>query len=670
MLKLRKTSRDDLTAKQNKSENNNFSRTWVKLRYASGPMVTTFMILLIQAIYLSIHVRMDITGVLALVIIYAFSTGGLWMGGLSVGLSLGYSFLLSFGAWTALGESVYKDPIINDFVVYGLACAVGLFHCSFGTKYKELKEMQSDLARAEQHALVMVVQSGLDGKILKVHPAFCKLVGYTEEELLSMNFKDITHIDDRHKEALFFKQVLEGHMKSFELEKRYVCKDGEIKWVYLNALLIADKGGNQKGFLAYVKDVTHLRQAQLALKESEERYRLMIELSPVAVFIHDENKLDFVNQEGVRFLGAKSVEEILAKNIFASIDENDHKRFKERMRLLNQQGGVMPLVETKLQRVDGCMVDVEVTTTTVPYKNKRMYLSFVRDITERKQAEALQKNVEENTKLLSEAIEYDIVKTEFFANLSHELRTPLNVILGTQQLLQIMGDQCIDEEKRGKYHKYLHVMKQNGNRLLRLVNNLIDVTKIDAGYFQVHLANHNIVSIVENITLSVVAYVEGKGMTLTFDTDVEEKIVACDPDSMERIILNLLSNAIKFAKPNGEIGVNIYDKGETVQIVVRDTGIGVAQEKQQMIFERFRQVDKSLTRNHEGSGIGLSLVKSLVEMQGGNISLESEEGKGSAFILEFLVRILEEEMNTPRGACMGSSLVERVNVEFSDIYSA
>lgn len=670
MLKMGKTSREWLTAKQKKKENDETITTRKLLKYGSGPILTICAMLLTQLIYSEADMTIDITVVLALLIIYTFSIGGLWMGGISVGLSLLYSFLLRIEGTWALGKEAHLELIINHVGMYGIAGSVGLLHHIFGTKYRTLQIMRGDLDRAERHTLMMAIQSSLDGKITKVQPGFCKLVGYTEKELLTMSFKDITHPDDLQKEARLFKQVSKGQIKSIELEKRYIAKNGEIKWVYLNASLIADKTDNPKGFLAYVKDITELKETEQALKESEERYRSVIDLSPIAIFIHDENKLDFVNQEGVRLLGADSADEVLKRNILSFIEEEvGQGKMKEHIAFLNQRGGFLYLAERSLRRVDGSTVDVEVTITTIPYRDKHMFLVFVQDISAKKQAEALQKNVEENTRLLSEAIEYDIVKTEFFANISHELRTPLNVILGTQQLLQIMGEQYVDEEKGVKFHKYLHVMKQNGNRLLRLVNNLIDITKMDSGYFQIHLANHDIISVVENITLSVADYVEGKGITLTFDTDVEEKILACDPDSMERIMLNLLSNAVKFTRSSGEIQVHIYDREETIQIVVKDTGIGIPKDKQQMIFERFRQVDKSLTRNHEGSGIGLSLVKSLVEMQGGSIACESEEGKGSVFILEFPIKILEEDMDTPKEGRTGQSLVERVNVEFADIYS-
>jgi signal transduction histidine kinase len=162
---------------------------------------------------------------------------------------------------------------------------------------------------------------------------------------------------------------------------------------------------------------------------------------------------------------------------------------------------------------------------------------------------------------------------------------------------------------------------------------------------------------------------------LEFDTDTEEKFMECDPDKIERVMLNLLSNAVKFTKKNGKITVNIHDNEDKVIISVKDNGIGIQKDKQDLIFQRFHQVDKSLTRSHEGSGIGLSLVKSLVELHGGTIKVESEYGDGSEFIIILPTHIRNSEANKKAldeavlaAGRPAESHVETINVEFSDIY--
>jgi signal transduction histidine kinase len=258
-----------------------------------------------------------------------------------------------------------------------------------------------------------------------------------------------------------------------------------------------------------------------------------------------------------------------------------------------------------------------------------------------------------------------IEQEEFFSNISHELKTPLNVILSA---LQVMDLYCPTRCPESKSTKYKRIMKQNCFRLLRLINNLIDMSKIDTGFINLELDNHNIVSVVEDITLSVADFIENKGLTLIFDTDTEEKIIACDPDNIERIILNLLSNSIKFTNTGGEIRVTVLDKEEYVNIVVEDTGIGIPEDKLKLIFERFKQVDKSLKRTHEGSGIGLSLVKSLVELHQGTIEVSSQLGIGSRFSIMLPAKTINSCSIKPQ-EMISQNNIERITLEFSDIYA-
>ena len=284
-------------------------------------------------------------------------------------------------------------------------------------------------------------------------------------------------------------------------------------------------------------------------------------------------------------------------------------------------------------------------------------------------AKSFNKLIKENKRLLEETIEYDRIKTEFFSNISHELKTPLNIIFSTTQLLPLYIKNDNGNFESTKINKHINIMKQNCYRLLRLVNNLIDITKIDSGFVELNLQNKNIVEIIENITLSTVEYAESKSRTIIFDTDVEEKIIAFDPEQMERIILNLISNAVKFTKPNDKIEVKIYDGLDNIIISVEDTGIGIPKEKQEIIFERFRQVDHLLHRRNEGSGIGLSLIKSLIEMHGGKISVKSEYGKGTEFIIELPIKtITEEEDIHIVNDFAEQTNIEKIHIEFSDIY--
>lgn len=267
-------------------------------------------------------------------------------------------------------------------------------------------------------------------------------------------------------------------------------------------------------------------------------------------------------------------------------------------------------------------------------------------------------------------IELETIKNQFFSNVSHEFKTPLNIILTTMQLInKNIESKTIIASPQVNLDKYMNSIRQNCYRLLKLVNNIIDMSKIDYGYFEIHLGNYNIVSVVEDITMSILEYIKTKGINLIFDTDIEEEIIACDPDKIERIILNLLSNAIKYTNVGGTIKVSLTTSKDNLYISVKDTGIGIPKDKLQHIFDRYTQIDNGITRKWNGSGIGLSLVKSLVELQSGRIYAVSEFEKGSEFIIELPIREIEVEDTITRSSNLTSSKVEKCSIEFSDIYN-
>ena len=223
-----------------------------------------------------------------------------------------------------------------------------------------------------------------------------------------------------------------------------------------------------------------------------------------------------------------------------------------------------------------------------------------------------------------------------------------------------------EEEFIEKRKKYLQIMKQNCYRLIRLINNLLDMTKLDSGFITPQMENGNIVYLIEDITMSIISLAENKGINIIFDTDVEEKLMAFDGDKIERIILNLLSNALKFTDRGGKIYVTVKDNVDNIEISVRDTGVGIPDDKKEMIFERFMQVDKTLKRNNEGTGIGLSLVKSFVELHEGKIILKSEPNIGSEFIIILPVKQASKSLDVTE---IKKDIADRVNIELSDIYT-
>lgn len=292
--------------------------------------------------------------------------------------------------------------------------------------------------------------------------------------------------------------------------------------------------------------------------------------------------------------------------------------------------------------------------------DEEIYVTTARDITRNLE-------IEKEKRTLEEAVQIEVVKNEFFSNISHEFRTPINIILGTMQVINKNIDK--NNIQINTLKKHTNYIKQNSYRLLRLVNNLIDISKMDIGMYEIRCSNQNIINIIEDITLSVADYTKNNKINLIFDTNDEEVITYCDPDKIERIMLNLLSNAIKYTPENGFIKVKIRSTQEEIIVSVKDSGVGIPKEKLDVIFDRFGQVDDSLNRKCEGSGIGLSLVKNLVEIHGGEIYVNSEVNKGSEFVFSIPINIKKENNENECYVDRKFKHVERCDIEFSDIYS-
>lgn len=232
--------------------------------------------------------------------------------------------------------------------------------------------------------------------------------------------------------------------------------------------------------------------------------------------------------------------------------------------------------------------------------------------------------------------------TDFFINISHDLKAPLNIIYSSEQLLEKQITEKNMDYKKAE--KYITSIRLNSIRLTRLLNNVLDISKIDAAKFSLTCRNLDIVTAIESITDSLVDFMNSKDIILSFDTEFEEMILSLDEEKLERIILNLLSNALKFTPAGGKISIHLYDDDNFVFVSVKDTGIGIDEESQKNIFDRYVQGSLCPTNNMSSSGIGLSLVKSLMVLHGGDITLESQPGAGSNFILKFIKTNISETL--------------------------
>jgi len=444
----------------------------------------------------------------------------------------------------------------------------------------------------------------------------------------------------------------------YSISKKIVKNAVAIFIIFLTSIII---------FL--VSNIKMRKIAENALRASEKRLRILMNTSPDIICFRDDNgRWLEVNKALLKLFNLR--EEEWQKKTNTELDEFDKyllPNINDKIIWENSKG---IRYEKEIFDSTGEKLVFDIYKIPILYENdsKKAIVTLGHDITYLKKNKELKEKAEQRLRILSKMKEYDNLRKEFFANISHELRTPINIIASSLQYIDFLQKNNLLFTYKDKAIKYKSIMMQNCYRLLRLINNLIDITKIDSGYFKLNLENYDIINLVESITLSVVEYAESKDIEIIFDTDVEEKIIACDAEKIERIMLNLLSNAIKFTKKNGNILVSVSDKTDHVLISVKDTGIGIPKDKQQYIFKRFAQVDSAHSINKNGSGIGLSLVKALVEMHGGNISVKSEYKKGSEFIINIPAKIIEGGTIKVKNAySVNKSNNDNIIVEFSDI---
>ena len=352
-----------------------------------------------------------------------------------------------------------------------------------------------------------------------------------------------------------------------------------------------------------------------------------------------------------------NIDELNSKNYLEFIHPKDKKRVKFIIEENKKSSSNLPFtMKTKNKR----WLTIEAKFTQI---TDNLYMIVAQD-----NSKLIE--LKKDTESLKQAMELESLKSEFFANISHEFKTPLNIILSTVQLIMSYIDINNEYPSIETFNKYIKSIRQNSYRLLKLANNMIDTTKIEGGFYQININNYNIVEIVENIVQSLASYIKNSKRNIVFDTIEEEIILACDPDQIERVILNLLSNAMKFTSDDGNIYVSIESDQPFNRVLIRigNDGQPLDIKDSKKIFKRFTQSESLLTRRIEGSGIGLSISKALMEMHKGDIYVNTKVKKGTEFCIELPIRKIMncKEVNIREKSRIAK--IEKFHIEFSDIY--
>lgn len=379
-------------------------------------------------------------------------------------------------------------------------------------------------------------------------------------------------------------------------------------------------------------------------------YTQMMLLYPDAFFIIVNDHIAHINGHAEALLELESSNTLLDHHFIDYIAPTSQELVLKLIEDLYNHVIYQDSLEIQMLTPSGKTLEVEAFFTLSKERGDNVFLLSARDISDRKQRAEL-----------AHQVEMEKLKVEFFSTISHELKTPVNIIYSAVQL----QNNLIASNEAEKACSYNTMISQNCLRLLKLLNNLLDINRIESNYLSSSPQYLNVVAIAENILTSIQPFANRKNISTIFDTELEEIYIHIDPDLFERILLNLLSNSIKYTNMNGHIWVTLSTTPNQVIISVKDDGVGIPDSKLETIFERFVRIDSGLIRHAEGAGIGLSLVKSLVELHNGNVTVHSTLGKGSEFIVTFPL-----ETDTTTHAPMHSyiSSIDKVNIEFSDVF--
>jgi PAS domain S-box-containing protein len=466
-----------------------------------------------------------------------------------------------------------------------------------------------------------------NGEILHWNDAAEAIFGYSCDEALGRLLNDLIVPPDRTDEERRIREdALRHGLAVYESVRRR--KDGLLLHVSVTTKAIRDAGGNLECFLSTKKDVTHLKVLRDA-KLVESKFRDLLESTPDAiVMVNVTGRVVLINSQAENVFGYRRAEmmgqpvEMLLPQRFHAAHHGHRGQFLAQPRTRTMGAGL----ELYGLRKNGEEFPVEISLSTLSTEEGPMVMSAVRDVTDRRHFEdALrQKNVE-----LANANQ---AKDNFFANMSHELRTPLDAIIGFAGtlLMRLPGPLTSDQEKQ------LKTLQASARHLLALINDLLDVEKIETGRIELHFESVDCRSVIQEVVAALSSVAIRKQLEFQAILPAIDLVVRTDRRALRQIVLNLANNAVKFTDRGSvciEVSRSSLNCRNSAEISIRDTGKGIRPEDQPRLFEPFTQVDISKTKIRDGTGLGLHLSRKLAELLGGQVTFQSEYGRGSTFTL-------------------------------------
>jgi PAS domain S-box-containing protein len=484
---------------------------------------------------------------------------------------------------------------------------------------------------------VGVVQADIaTGRLLRVNQKLCQILGYSREELEAMTLLDITHSDDRETTWTGLQGVVQSDTSHFQIEKRYVRKDGVLVWARVNVGLVRDADGTAIHTTAVVEDITEQKRNADAVRESEERLQMASRAGRIGVWEwNTRTGIAYWSPEACALYGQPPDCSLGYEEWIASIHPEDRAAasrtvFSALERARAGEDKVRYKDEYRVVHPDGTTLWVEPSGGFELKGDTLVMRGVVRDITERKAAEIERERLLQSERTArTEAERASRLKDEFLTTISHELRTPLNAILGWAQIL---NNSPVDATTNAQG---LAAIERNARSQAQLVNDLLDMSHIVSGKIRLDVRNVDLREVIDAAVDTVRPAAGAKGIRIDQMLDPQAAPVRGDANRLQQVVWHLLSNAVKFTPNGGRVRVGLRQAEGHLEVTVADTGQGIDPDFLPFLYDHFRQADGSTARQHGGMGLGLAIVKQLVQLHGGRVWAQSPgRDQGSIFTVE------------------------------------
>ncbi|WP_010135169.1 chemotaxis protein CheB [Ochrovirga pacifica] len=503
----------------------------------------------------------------------------------------------------------------------------------------KVKEAEINLTKSENLFKSIFTNAGIgiatvstNRKPISVNPELENIIGYTNDEISKMSFEEFTHPEDVEIDVVQYKKLIEGKIDWYRMDKRYIHKNGYVIWGQLTVTVVRDVNNEVLYSVALVKDITEHKEIENKLNLEKQFNERIAETSPNGIYIYDIKKGTniFTNKRYKEILGY-DINEInaMSQSQFTTLfHPDDHQAIDLHMKEVIE-GKENSKIEYRFKHKQGHWVWCYSIDCPFEVDEKGEVVSFIGsfiDLSEKKDFEEMLKQAKQKAEIAN------IYKNQFLANMSHEIRTPINGIVGFADLLK---EKNLSIEKRNKYSE---VIKSSSNQLLILINDIIDISKIEAGELKLLKKPCHLGELIQDLETTFIGIKNQKQKEhLKIITEIPKKhanlTIETDPFRLHQVLSNLINNAIKFSD-EGTIKFGFNLENNIVKFYVKDEGIGIPQEKINLIFNRFEQLSYGDLAKNEGTGLGLTISKGIIDLLNGKLNIISSENKGTMVTVE------------------------------------